>query len=70
MDADIQNRLRRIRFVAFDFDGVFTDNMVYVQQDGSEAVRCFRESQRYSMDEDIQAGNDEYLKELMKAGYS
>lgn len=31
-----------IRLVAFDFDGVFTDNMVYVFQDGSEAVRCFR----------------------------
>jgi 3-deoxy-D-manno-octulosonate 8-phosphate phosphatase (KDO 8-P phosphatase) len=28
--------------VAFDFDGVFTDNMVYVFQDGTEAVRCFR----------------------------
>lgn len=33
----------RIRLVAFDFDGVFTDNMVYVLQDGSEAVRCCRE---------------------------
>jgi 3-deoxy-D-manno-octulosonate 8-phosphate phosphatase (KDO 8-P phosphatase) len=31
-----------IRLVAFDFDGVFTDNMVYVFDDGSEAVRCFR----------------------------
>jgi 3-deoxy-D-manno-octulosonate 8-phosphate phosphatase (KDO 8-P phosphatase) len=28
--------------VAFDFDGVFTDNMVYVFQDGREAVRCNR----------------------------
>jgi 3-deoxy-D-manno-octulosonate 8-phosphate phosphatase (KDO 8-P phosphatase) len=32
----------RIRLVAFDFDGVFTDNMVYVLEDGSEAVRCSR----------------------------
>jgi YrbI family 3-deoxy-D-manno-octulosonate 8-phosphate phosphatase len=32
----------RIRLVGFDFDGVFTDNMVYVLQDGSEAVRCNR----------------------------
>jgi 3-deoxy-D-manno-octulosonate 8-phosphate phosphatase (KDO 8-P phosphatase) len=32
----------RIRLVAFDFDGVFTDNMVYVSEDGTEAVRCFR----------------------------
>ena len=31
-----------IRLVAFDFDGVFTDNMVYVLEDGSEIVRCFR----------------------------
>jgi 3-deoxy-D-manno-octulosonate 8-phosphate phosphatase (KDO 8-P phosphatase) len=37
--ADI---IRTIRLVAFDFDGVFTDNGVYVFQDGSEAVRCFR----------------------------
>lgn len=33
---------RTIRLVAFDFDGVFTDNMVYVLEDGSEIVRCFR----------------------------
>jgi len=34
--------IRGIRLVAFDFDGVFTDDMVYVIQDGTEAVRCFR----------------------------
>jgi len=34
--------LEVIRLVAFDFDGVFTDNMVTVFEDGSEAVRCFR----------------------------
>ena len=38
----IEEVIRRIRLVAFDFDGVFTDNMVYVFEDGSEAVRCFR----------------------------
>ena len=32
----------RIRLVAFDFEGVFTDNMVYVSEDGTEAIRCFR----------------------------
>lgn len=32
----------KIRLVAFDFDGVFTDNMVNVLEDGSEMVRCFR----------------------------
>jgi 3-deoxy-D-manno-octulosonate 8-phosphate phosphatase (KDO 8-P phosphatase) len=31
-----------IRFVAFDFDGVFTDDAVYVGQDGQEWVRCWR----------------------------
>lgn len=34
--------LRGIRFVAFDFDGVFTDDAVYVGQDGLELVRCWR----------------------------
>jgi YrbI family 3-deoxy-D-manno-octulosonate 8-phosphate phosphatase len=34
--------IRKIRLVVFDFDGVFTDNMVYVFEDGTEAVRCFR----------------------------
>ena len=34
--------IRGIRLVAFDFDGVFTDDMVYVLEDGREAVRCFR----------------------------
>ena len=38
----IEEVIRRIRLVAFDFDGVFTDNMVYVFEDGSEAVRCSR----------------------------
>jgi 3-deoxy-D-manno-octulosonate 8-phosphate phosphatase (KDO 8-P phosphatase) len=39
---NIDELIRRIRLVAFDFDGVFTNNMVYVLEDGSEAVRCFR----------------------------
>lgn len=30
------------KLVAFDFDGVFTDNSVLVFEDGSEAVRCSR----------------------------
>ena len=34
--------IREIRLIAFDFDGVFTDNMVYVFEDGREAVRCSR----------------------------
>lgn len=34
--------LTSIRLVAFDFDGVFTDNSVYVTHDGVESVRCWR----------------------------
>lgn len=41
-DATLAERMRQIRLVAFDFDGVFTDNMVYVFEDGAEAVRCSR----------------------------
>ena len=40
--AALAERIRRVRFVAFDFDGVFTDNMVYVHEDGRESVRCWR----------------------------
>jgi YrbI family 3-deoxy-D-manno-octulosonate 8-phosphate phosphatase len=42
IDSNFKKAIRQIRLVAFDFDGVFTDNMVYVLQDGSEAVRCNR----------------------------
>jgi YrbI family 3-deoxy-D-manno-octulosonate 8-phosphate phosphatase len=34
--------LRTIHTIAFDFDGVFTDNKVYVAHDGAELVRCDR----------------------------
>jgi len=40
--SKLKERISKIRLIAFDFDGVFTDNMVYVFEDGSEAVRCFR----------------------------
>ncbi|HOC91527.1 MAG TPA: HAD hydrolase family protein [bacterium] len=39
---DTVERIRALKLMAFDFDGVFTDNMVYVSQDGSETVRCSR----------------------------
>ena len=41
-DPELHDRLRRIRLAVFDFDGVFTDNTVYVFEDGREAVRCTR----------------------------
>lgn len=34
--------IKRIKLIAFDFDGVFTDNMVIVDDDGHESVQCFR----------------------------
>ena len=34
--------IRKIKLVVFDFDGVMTDNAVYVSQEGVELVRCWR----------------------------
>jgi YrbI family 3-deoxy-D-manno-octulosonate 8-phosphate phosphatase len=34
--------LAAVHTIAFDFDGVFTDNKVYVGADGAELVRCDR----------------------------
>src|SRR5437899_739869 len=42
MGRDLDALFRRVRLVVFDFDGVFTDNTVYVSQDGTESVRCWR----------------------------
>lgn len=38
----VEQRIYGIRLIVFDFDGVFTDNTVYVFEDGLEAVRCWR----------------------------
>jgi 3-deoxy-D-manno-octulosonate 8-phosphate phosphatase (KDO 8-P phosphatase) len=39
----ISNKLlSSVKLIAFDFDGVFTDNTVYVTQCGVESVRCWR----------------------------
>ena len=40
MIADMQ--LLNVKLVAFDFDGVFTDNCVIVNQFGEESVKCWR----------------------------
>jgi YrbI family 3-deoxy-D-manno-octulosonate 8-phosphate phosphatase len=34
--------LRKIRMVVLDFDGVLTDDLVYVSEDGHETVQCSR----------------------------
>jgi YrbI family 3-deoxy-D-manno-octulosonate 8-phosphate phosphatase len=38
----LDDAVRRIKLVVFDFDGVFTDNTVLVFADGTEAVSCWR----------------------------
>lgn len=42
MEKISQEVLSSIRLIVFDFDGVFTDNTVYVTQEGVESVRCWR----------------------------
>ena len=32
----------QIHTIAFDFDGIFTDNKVLISQDGIESVKCDR----------------------------
>jgi 3-deoxy-D-manno-octulosonate 8-phosphate phosphatase (KDO 8-P phosphatase) len=42
IDSHLYTLLARVRLGAFDFDGVFTDNFVYVSERGEESVRCWR----------------------------
>lgn len=42
LPPELEHAIRRTRLIAFDFDGVFTDNMVYVSEEGIESVRCWR----------------------------
>jgi YrbI family 3-deoxy-D-manno-octulosonate 8-phosphate phosphatase len=41
-EKELEDLVRRLRLLVFDFDGVFTDNRVLVLQDGTEAVMCSR----------------------------
>jgi YrbI family 3-deoxy-D-manno-octulosonate 8-phosphate phosphatase len=38
----VTSSLAGIRFVVFDFDGVFTDNRVWTNERGEESVACWR----------------------------
>jgi len=38
----LQALLAGLRLVAFDFDGVFTDNRVWTNQRGEESIACWR----------------------------
>lgn len=40
--APVDDRLRKIRLLALDFDGVFTDNRVICDETGRESVICSR----------------------------
>jgi YrbI family 3-deoxy-D-manno-octulosonate 8-phosphate phosphatase len=42
INPSLLGRLQSIKLVIFDFDGVFTDNAVWVLEDGREMVRCSR----------------------------
>jgi len=42
MDINLQAKIESIRQVVFDFDGVFTDNHVWVSEEGKEWVACSR----------------------------
>ena len=42
LTRDLAVAIRRTKLIAFDFDGVFTNNTVFVMEDGREAVQCCR----------------------------
>lgn len=39
---DLFPNATNLELVVFDFDGVFTDNTVWINEDGKESVRCWR----------------------------
>ena len=41
-DTKYENKIVKIKLLIFDFDGVFTNNKVYTNQDGLESVMCDR----------------------------
>ena len=42
MDKKLLDKLKKIKLLALDFDGVLTDGYVYINQQGEETVRCSR----------------------------
>lgn len=41
-NSNLNQKLKKIKLFALDFDGVFTDGNVYLNQDGVETVVCSR----------------------------
>jgi YrbI family 3-deoxy-D-manno-octulosonate 8-phosphate phosphatase len=42
ISIELKNKFSKIKLLVLDFDGTLTDNKVYVNQDGSESVKCDR----------------------------
>ena len=42
ISPELYEKFSRVKFLAFDFDGVFTDNFVYTTETGEESVACWR----------------------------
>ena len=42
LSCGLVQELGEAKLIVFDFDGVFTDNRVYVDQNGTESVVCWR----------------------------
>lgn len=42
LNKNVVNLFKKIKFIVFDFDGVFTDNKVIVNEKGLESVICDR----------------------------
>jgi len=40
--SGVSAKFKDVKMVVFDFDGVFTDNTVYIDENGVESVRCWR----------------------------
>ena len=53
--SKVQTRLAQCKLLAFDFDGVFTDNKVYVNEQGEEMIRADR-SDTFGLDQLQQTG--------------
>lgn len=42
MNTELQKKLEKVKLIATDFDGVWTDGKVYTDQNGVESVLCSR----------------------------
>ncbi len=53
LDNSLKRKLAEVKFVVFDFDGVFTDNSIWHSADGTEVVKRSRyDSQGFDLLED------------------